>query len=110
MSTLRECNNITAHASTPLTKIRVSLNGHVEEAMIDSGAQGCFVSPRAVQRCGLATRTNRDNEEWIAIDGSIIKGVTKETLPVTMCVQQHQEEIVLNVFDMARHDVVLGLP
>ena len=36
--------------------------------------------------------------------------ISQETKPVRMTIGKHQEELVLDVFDSASHDIILGLP
>ena len=80
--------------------------------MIDSGANGNFISSTFVKERGIATRQKRRQDRYTvtAVDGSPLPGGDTETMPVLLQFQQHHEEIVLDVICMAKHDVVLGMP
>jgi hypothetical protein len=78
--------------------------------MIDSGASGNFISKRLVDKHGIATRKKRKGYELIAVDGSPLPNVDNETTSLPMAIQRHHEEVVLDVVEMARHDIVLGTP
>jgi len=78
--------------------------------MIDSGASGNFISKRLVDKYGIATRKKKKGYELIAVDGSPLPNVDNETILLPMAVQQHYEEVVLDIVEMARHDIVLGTP
>ena len=79
--------------------------------MIDSGASGTFIATQFVRNSGIATRKKKNGGyEVTAVDGSFLPDVDSETMPLPLRIQQHDEEIVLDVIPMARHDIVLGAP
>ena len=79
--------------------------------MIDSGASGNFISTSFVQRNGIATRQKKDGGyELMVADGSSLSVVDSETMPLILAIQQHHENVCLDVVDMASHDVVMGTP
>jgi hypothetical protein len=78
--------------------------------MIDSGANGCFISERFVQQHGIATRKKKAMYELRAVDGSALPDVTRETDTIRLAYQQHLEDTSLDIVEMANHDVVLGIP
>ena len=79
--------------------------------MVDSGANGMFISARFVQENGLATRKKTDGGyDLVAIDGKPLPSVNSETVPLCLVFQEHSEEIALDVMPTARHDIVLGTP
>ena len=43
-------------------------------------------------------------------DGSSLSVVDSETMPLILAIQQHHENVCLDVVDMASHDVVIGTP
>ena len=81
--------------------------------MIDSGANGNYVSEWFAARNNLPVRTKKEPYDLIAINGSSLPsengGVDKETLPLPVAIKPHHEEITFDVLSMARHDVVLGI-
>jgi transposase InsO family protein len=46
----------------------------------------------------------------MAVDGSALPGVTKETVPLQLVTQSHHEDIIFDVVEMANHHIVLGMP
>lgn len=111
MSVPREyCNTENAQASTTVFRTQIIVNGHRLQAMIDSGASGNFASESFIKRHGIATQRKKEGYELIAVDGSSLPSVERETIPLPLAIQRHHEEIVLDVTDMASHDIVLGIP
>ena len=111
-SVLREFLNIeSAQASTAVFRTKVIVDGHRTIALIDSGADGNFASESFVKSQGIATRSRREGTYKLTVaDGSPLPKVERETIPLLLAIQQHYEEIVLDVIDMASHDIVLGMP
>ncbi|CAA77891.1 Reverse Transcriptase, partial [Cladosporium fulvum T-1 virus] len=113
MSDRRElCNTEKAQASptTTVFRTKIIVNGHKTDAMIDSGASGNFASESFVTRNRIATCKKKEGYELIAVDGSSLPSVERETIPLPLAIQRHHEEITLDVTDMASHDIVLGMP
>ena len=99
-----------AQVSATVFSTQVIVNGLRTSAIIDSGASGNFASESFIQRTGLATQTKRQGYELIAVDGSPLPCMERETIPLPLAIQQHHEEIVLDVTAMASWDIVLGMP
>lgn len=78
--------------------------------MIDSGANGCFISERFVQQHGIATHKKKARYELRAVDGSALPDVDRETDTIRLAHQQHLEDTSLDIVEMANHDIVLGIP
>lgn len=78
--------------------------------MIDSGANGCFISERFVQQHGIATRKKKARYELRAVDGSALPDVDRETDTIRLAYRQHLEDTSLDIVEMANHDIVLGIP
>jgi hypothetical protein len=76
--------------------------------MIDSGASGNFISTSTVTRFEIATLSKEHGYELMAVDGSALPGVTKETVPLQLVTQSHHEDIIFDVVEMANHHIVLG--
>ena len=96
-------------SAAPLFLTQCIVNGIRTVAMIDSGANGNYISRRFVREKKIATSTKRRGYELFAVDGSHLPSVDKETIPLPLAIQQHHEEIVLDVTDMASHNIVLGM-
>ena len=78
--------------------------------MIDSGANGCFISERFVKQHGIATRQKGIGYGLTAVDGSRLPDIDRETDTIRLAHQQHLEDTSLDVVVMAKHDIVLGMP
>ncbi|HEY9845636.1 MAG TPA: retropepsin-like aspartic protease/reverse transcriptase, partial [Candidatus Caenarcaniphilales bacterium] len=89
------------------------INGHGVQAIIDSGAAMNAISTKFQKQMRIPCRKKRKPYGLTVVNGSPLPGtgrVTQETRPLEMTIQQHHEEIILDVLDMASHDVVIGLP
>lgn len=83
------------------------------QALVDSGAQGCYVSAHAVKKAGLSRLRKQEPYPLHVATGELMpKGhkITHEVKRVTLSIQEHEEKIDLDVFGPAIHDVILGLP
>lgn len=93
---------------------KIRLNGHEVTAMIDSGAQGNYISPRIVNSKKIPNQEKNDPYQVTSLDGSPIAyqgGVVAfETAQLEMTIKEHTESIQFDVTNTGRHDVVLGLP
>ena len=82
-------------------------------ALLDSGAQSSYMSSRAVWLAGLRPQRKKEPYPLRVANGEPMpeeSEITHEVTDVRMNLQGHHEEIDLDVFGMATHDVILGLP
>jgi predicted aspartyl protease len=79
-------------------------------ALVDSGADGNFMSQDFAKANGIATRKHENGYELAAADGSSLPKVETRTDGLALVVQRHYEVLSLNVTAVARHDVILGMP
>ena len=82
-------------------------------ALIDSGAQSNYISSRAVWRAGLRPRRKTNPYPLRVANGEPMpeeSEITHEVLSVPLRMRDHEEELDLDAFGMATHDVILGLP
>jgi hypothetical protein len=83
-------------------------------AMIDSGAQGNFIKPRVVNQLRLRWRSKEEPYQLVNVEGRpVIHGngkVRKEITPVRMKWQEHEEYITLDITEIGRNDIILGIP
>ena len=93
-----------------LIEVPVTINGwHKTRALIDTGAQGIFLSRTFAKRAGVPLQRKKNPTRlWMANGNE--EEISQETRPVRMTIGKHQEELVLDVFDSASHDIILGLP
>jgi hypothetical protein len=105
----RSCNATNAGS---LIKLTVEINRIQIKALLDSGSSANFISGTAALRAGLKPYQKQEpyflhvaNREEMPIKS----GIT-HALRTKLNIQGHQEKINLDVFGLAAHDVVLGLP
>ena len=83
------------------------------KAFVDSGAQASYISARTVFRAGLKPRRKKKSYTLFVANGQPMPGeteITHEVTGVTLDIHGHQEKLDLDVFGLATHDIILGLP
>jgi RNase H-like domain found in reverse transcriptase/Reverse transcriptase (RNA-dependent DNA polymerase)/Integrase zinc binding domain/Retroviral aspartyl protease len=83
------------------------------KALLDTGSQANYVSARAVFTAGLKPLRKKHPYPLHVANGQKMpeqSRITHEVLSVPMKIKGHQEEIDLDFFGLATHDVILGLP
>jgi transposase InsO family protein len=83
------------------------------QALVDSGSQANYISARAVLLAGLRPLRKEESYPLHVANGQPMPGettITHEVTKVTLRIQDHQEELDLDVFGLATHDIILGLP
>ncbi|MDB5911247.1 MAG: pol protein, partial [Massilia sp.] len=94
--------------------LEVRIGRHQLQAMLDSGAQGNFISPRVVNQCRLHWRKKERPYQLNTVEGgSVAYGdgtVSNETTPLLMVCQDQEELVTLDITDIADHDMILGIP
>jgi hypothetical protein len=80
-------------------------------AMVDSGASGNFINKDFVEKYKI-TKTKKKNKERIkVIDGRhIANRVIEYECLIRMYINEHVEELYVDVMSLGRHDLVLGIP
>jgi hypothetical protein len=82
-------------------------------ALLDSGAQLNYLSASAAWKAGLKPQRQGEPYPLQVANRQPMPGegeITHEVIRVPLQIQQHLEEITLDVFSMATHDIILGLP
>ena len=101
-------------ASTGIGQIvlDVEINGDRIRALIDSGATANFVSPRVVSEHGWETRVMDQAYPLLLVNGEETPEgrVQVETCPLSMNAERHSEKIVLDITEIGKHEVILGMP
>lgn len=105
-------------ATEPLTTdhlhITVKINGKFAKALLDSGAQGNYVSPEFARHHGLELRTKRNSYTVHNIEGDPMTfnngTVDQETAQLPICVKGKETPTVFDVIDTGSRDFVLGIP
>ncbi|KXL44178.1 MAG: hypothetical protein FE78DRAFT_32883 [Acidomyces sp. 'richmondensis'] len=98
-------------SSAPVFRTKIRMNSDIDiYAIVDLGASRNFISKRLVDKYGIVTRKKKKGYELIAVDGSPLPDVDNETILFSMAIQRHREEVVLDVVEIARYDIVLGTP
>lgn len=79
--------------------------------MIDSGATAEFINHRLVEQLGLTPQKKTYPRPLYTVDGSKIKGGSvKNEVTITLKLGDHSERVTLDVVDIGRHDIILGIP
>jgi hypothetical protein len=80
--------------------------------MVDSGAQGNFISPTVVVQHLLPTEVKEDGYCLVLADGGLAANglIDVQTKPVHMGIGGHSEYIQFDVTKIGKHDIILGLP
>uniref|UniRef100_A0A8C5LLF5 ribonuclease H n=1 Tax=Leptobrachium leishanense TaxID=445787 RepID=A0A8C5LLF5_9ANUR len=108
--------NINGYISTHLT-IPVSLqwkDDHANlNAMIDSGASGCFIDQTLVSILRIPFITKQHSVALQLLDGSPLKTgpITKETIPLSVSIgTQHKESFSFDIVSSPAFPLIFGLP
>jgi hypothetical protein len=91
--------------------IQVKVSGKGIKAIIDSGAEGNFMSLEWAKENQIP-RIPKQNRYFLEMyNGKAIENpVTEETLPILVDIQQHQEKMVFDLVSRTDRDVVIGIP
>ena len=95
-----------------LIKLTVSIGDVQLKALLDSGAQGNYISRTAVERAGLQPRYKKNLYPVRVANGEPMPGedtVTLEIRGAPIQLQHHAEKLDLDILGTAAHDVILGL-
>jgi hypothetical protein len=80
-------------------------------AMLDSGASGNFINKDFVEKYKIPKTRKKNKRRIKVIDGrDIADGVIEFECVVKMYINEHVEELFLDVTSLGRHDLVLGIP
>jgi hypothetical protein len=94
------------------TNVRLGKNKLV--AMIDSGATGNFISPEVIKHFGISTQVKNTPYTLTVADGtdaSYRDGLVDiETVRLRMDTGDHMEWLQLDVTQIGRHEIILGMP
>ena len=111
--TLRTRKEINSINPLTLLTLLVELNRKQMQALVDSGSQANYLSARAVFLAGLRPLRKEESYPLHVANGQPMPGgnqITHEVTGVTLSIQDHQEKLDLDVFRLATHDIILGLP
>uniref|UniRef100_A0A8K9UM86 Gypsy retrotransposon integrase-like protein 1 n=1 Tax=Oncorhynchus mykiss TaxID=8022 RepID=A0A8K9UM86_ONCMY len=108
-------------ATTPVSPSRscTTLSVHLRwtgssascSALIDSGAEGCFMDETWAREHDIPLRQLKEPTALFALDGSPLPRIQRETLPLTLTVSgNHSETISFLIFRSPFTPVVLGHP
>ena len=104
---------MTMDEDTTHMTLEVKIGRHKLHAMIDSGAQGNFISPRVVNDLRLHWRYKQRPYRLNTVEGDSVSygagTIDKETTPFLMVCHGKREWITLDVADIAHHDIILGI-
>ena len=82
------------------------------QALLDSGAQANYISGKALLRAGLQPRQKQRSYELHVANGEQMphESTIKHEVTTRLNIQGYQRRIHLDVFGLAAHDLILGLP
>jgi hypothetical protein len=94
--------------------LEVWIQGRRMSALVDSGAMGNYISPETVNHHRLPWNKKSQPYKLYDIEGNVFGyndgNIDAETDHLTMQIQGHTEQILLDVMDLSEYDVVLGHP
>src|SRR6266478_9222840 len=104
-ATDEETKHFTAH---------VKLHGRQITAMIDSGAQGNFISPRTVNEHRIPWKAKKQPYKLRTAEGELFSygggTIDLETDQLEIELHHHYERITFDLMDLAGHEIILGIP
>jgi transposase InsO family protein len=82
------------------------------KALLDSGSQANYISGKALFEAGLQPYQKREPYPLHVANGQRMpdESMIRREIVVKLSIHGHQEEICLDVFGLAAHDIILGLP
>ncbi len=79
------------------------------KVMLDSGSVGNFISPEAVQRCGLKTQSRETPLSVTHVQGGKV-GMVTEQVRCRVRKGTHSEIITFDVVPLGKHAIIIGMP
>ena len=103
--------NTTNHAHLLIPMI---IEGHTIQAMLDSGAQGNYISPNLVNRLQLLWKNKDEPYRLRTVEGELVDYghgiVDMETAPLPTIIGGKRHNLKLDITDISTHNVILGIP
>jgi transposase InsO family protein/murein DD-endopeptidase MepM/ murein hydrolase activator NlpD len=103
----------TANSHDHLT-VQVELGTYKCSALIDSGAQGNFISPRTVNQYCLPWHKKEEPYRLNAVDGTEVAYgngiIDMETDHLHVRIRDHTEQLSFDITETAEHQLILGIP
>jgi len=94
--------------------LRVTLRGHEYAALLDSGAQGNYMSPRLQQRLQLATNSKEHPYNLKSAEGGLVQynqgRIDEETVQLQISVQGRTTPTAFDITEIGDWDIILGIP
>ena len=92
----------------------MKIGGHPIQAMIDSGAQGNYISPNLVNRFRLPWRTKNEPYRLRTVEGELVDYghgiVDMETVHLPTVIGGKHHHLKLDITEISTHKVILGIP
>ena len=78
--------------------------------MVDSGASSCFIHKRLIDLYNILVTKKKSPRQLKVIDGrEISSGLVDTECILKLSLGSHKEELVCNIAEIGRHDIVLGM-
>jgi hypothetical protein len=93
--------------------IPLQVNGRRTVALLDTGATANFISKSFAGKTRISLQKKKQSYQLTVANGEGMpnsKGITYETTPIRITIQQHNEVLKFDVLEMATHDFILGMP
>lgn len=79
--------------------------------MVDTGATANFINRRTVEELGLQVQLKQRPIQVNVVDGrEISEGLITEEVLVTLTINDHTEDIMLNITELGNFVIILGTP
>lgn len=92
----------------------MTIMGRKIQAMIDSGAQGNFISPNLINKLRLPWKMKDEPYRLTTVEGHAVKYgqgvVDTEVAQLQVDIQGTKHSVTLDVTEISKHDVILGIP
>jgi len=94
--------------------VDIIVQGFHIKAMIDSGAQGSYISPNLVNRLRLPWNKKDKPYRLRNVEGKYVAyeqgSVDRETAPLTVRIAGTTQSLVLDITEISNKDIILGIP
>jgi hypothetical protein len=108
------CNTAHDESDSAHLVLQVVLDGREYAALLDSGAQGNYMSPRLRQRLSLATDRKLNPYQLRSAEGGLVQynrgRIDEETAPLHIRIQRRTTPTQFDITEIGEWDIILGIP
>jgi hypothetical protein len=94
--------------------MKIKVKGYETTAMIDSGAQGNFISPNLVNKLELLWKEKDELYKLVTVNESLMKyqsdnvNIQTFSIPFDICRMKYMG--YFDIMEISKHDIILGIP